>query len=72
MPLRHERLGEADPDTLRRDVVDSLQRGELSVLPTETVYGLAVLPSQAAGVRLAQEWRQGICEQIGRHVPPTN
>jgi tRNA threonylcarbamoyl adenosine modification protein (Sua5/YciO/YrdC/YwlC family) len=57
MPLRHERLGEADPDTLRRDVVDSLQRGELSVLPTETVYGLAVLPSQAAGVRLAQEWK---------------
>lgn len=57
MPLRHERLGEADPDTLRRDVVDSLKRGELSVLPTETVYGLAALPSHPKAVARAQAWK---------------
>lgn len=50
MPLRHERLAEANPDTLRSEVVRSLKRGELAVLPTETVYGLAALPSQPEGV----------------------
>ena len=57
MPLRHERLAEANPDTLRSEVVLSLQRGELAVLPTETVYGLAALPSQPEAVNRARIWK---------------
>jgi len=57
MPLRHERLGDADPDTLRSNVVDSLKRGELSVLPTETVYGLTALPSHTDAAARAAAWK---------------
>jgi len=57
MRLRHERLAEANPDSLRSDVVAALQRGELAVLPTETVYGLAVLPSHADGAGRARAWK---------------
>src|SRR5690606_41591453 len=36
MPLRHELLADTNHDELRSEVVLSLQRGELAVLPTET------------------------------------
>ncbi|MFK7742114.1 MAG: Sua5/YciO/YrdC/YwlC family protein [Planctomycetota bacterium] len=45
MPLRHERLADTDSTKLRADVIAALRRGELCALPTETVYGLAALPS---------------------------
>lgn len=57
MPLRHERLAKADPDNLLSEVVKSLKRGELAVLPTETVYGLAALPSSQEGGARARAWK---------------
>lgn len=57
MPLRHERLAKANPDTLCSDVVASLQRGEMSVLPTETVYGLTALPSHKDGANRISNWK---------------
>lgn len=56
MPLQRTPLADADPDKLRSEVVAALQRGELCVLPTETVYGLAALPSH-----------DGAAERIRRH-----
>lgn len=56
MPLRHERLAEANPDALCSEVVASLKRGELAVLPTETVYGLAALPSQKDAAQRVASW----------------
>ena len=41
-------LRSTDRDALRADVVARLQQGQLVALPTETVYGLAVLPDHAA------------------------
>jgi L-threonylcarbamoyladenylate synthase len=45
MPRARHRLGDADRAQLCADVVEQLRRGELCVLPTETVYGIAALPS---------------------------
>lgn len=56
MPLRQERLSDSDPDKLRKDVADCLKRGELAVLPTETVYGLAALPSNPAAAERTATW----------------
>jgi L-threonylcarbamoyladenylate synthase len=39
-------IGSSDPAAIPA-AVDALQRGELIAIPTETVYGLAVLPTQA-------------------------
>lgn len=50
MPCVRAHLKTADPERLLRDVVAALRRGELCVLPTETVYGVAVLPSHADAV----------------------
>lgn len=45
-------LRSTDRDALRADVVARLQQGQLVALPTETVYGLALLPDhQAANAR---------------------
>lgn len=57
MPLRHVRLEGANLETLRSEVVASLQRGELCVLPTETVYGLTALPSNPASKAKAAAWK---------------
>lgn len=57
MPLRHERLGQSNHEQLRDDVVAALRRGELCVLPTETVYGLACLPSNPDAAKLASSWK---------------
>lgn len=51
--VRHE-LRTADRARLLADVVARLRAGELCVLPTETVYGLAVLPSLPAAVARAR------------------
>lgn len=45
MPCVRHLLRTADRAQLRAQVVAALRRGEACVLPTETVYGLAVLPS---------------------------
>ncbi|MFY9343984.1 MAG: Sua5/YciO/YrdC/YwlC family protein [Planctomycetota bacterium] len=50
MPGALHDLKTADRARLLRDVVEALRAGGLCVLPTETVYGLAVLPSHAAAV----------------------
>ena len=39
-------------DTAVAEAADALQRGELIAIPTETVYGLAVLPNEAGLSRL--------------------
>lgn len=57
MPLQRTPLTDADQDALRSELVAALRRGELCVLPTETVYGLAALPgNDEAGAR-ARRWR---------------
>lgn len=48
---------EPDVPALRAAVTASLQAGELCVLPTETVYGLTVLPSHAAAVERARRFK---------------
>jgi L-threonylcarbamoyladenylate synthase len=50
MPCVRTQLKTADRQTLLRDTVAALRRGELCVLPTETVYGVAVLPSHEGAV----------------------
>jgi protein-tyrosine phosphatase len=57
MPCERTSLRDADPRALVDEVVARLRRGELCVLPTETVYGLAVLPSHAGGVARAREMK---------------
>lgn len=57
MPLRHERLAEANHDALCSDIAASLQRGEMSVLPTETVYGLSALPSHKKAADNIANWK---------------
>lgn len=52
--MQRVRLCDSDPTTLRDDVVARLRRGALCALPTETVYGLTVLPSNAAAVAAAR------------------
>jgi tRNA threonylcarbamoyl adenosine modification protein (Sua5/YciO/YrdC/YwlC family) len=47
-------LQAADRPRLVQEVVQSLRAGELCVLPTETVYGLAALPSVAAARQRVQ------------------
>lgn len=57
MTLVRRSLAEADPDALRDEVVAALRRGELCVLPTETVYGVAALPGHAAAAARVRSWR---------------
>lgn len=54
MPCERRSLRGADVPALVDDVVARLRRGELCALPTETVYGLAVLPSHRGGVERAR------------------
>lgn len=54
MTTRRTELAKADRRALVRQAADLLRRGELCVLPTETVYGIAVLPSHAAAVARAR------------------
>jgi len=51
--VRHE-LKTADHAVLLRTVVASLRAGQLCVLPTETVYGLALLPSRTDALERAR------------------
>lgn len=51
-------LRSTDRDALRADVVARLQQGQLVALPTETVYGLAVLPEQAEALARARRLLQ--------------
>src|SRR5687767_15995187 len=55
MPCARHALRSADRDRLLAETVERLRRGELCVLPTETLYGLAVLPSHAGAVARARE-----------------
>jgi protein-tyrosine phosphatase len=54
MPCERRTLRGSDRCQLIAEVVQRLRRGELCVLPTETVYGLAVLPSHEAAVARAR------------------
>ncbi len=54
MGFRHTALATADRRQLAAAVAAELRRGELCVLPTETVYGLALLPKLAAAVARAR------------------
>lgn len=47
MAMARVSLRSTDRDALRADLVARLQQGRLVALPTETVYGLAVLPDHA-------------------------
>jgi len=78
-------LRSADQAALVAEVAARLQHGELVVLPTETVYGLAVLPSHAAAVARVRDWKGRADQQpftshvastedlarLARVVPPT-
>lgn len=69
MTLERRSLADADPEALRDEVVATLQRGELCVLPTETVYGVAALPSRARAAARAQRWRgRDPSEPLTRHL----
>jgi tRNA threonylcarbamoyl adenosine modification protein (Sua5/YciO/YrdC/YwlC family) len=66
--IRHE-LRRADRPRLLAEVVASLRAGELCVLPTETVYGLAALPSQpGAAARLQQAKGRAETQPFTWHV----
>lgn len=54
MPCQRIELRTADQPRLVADAAARLRRGELLVLPTETVYGLTVLPSDEAAVARAR------------------
>jgi len=54
MPCERRTLRGGDRSQLIAEVVQRLRRGELCVLPTETVYGLAVLPSHEDAVARAR------------------
>lgn len=57
MPLQRTPLADADRNALLRDIVAALKLGELCVLPTETVYGLAALPTHESAGPRARRWR---------------
>lgn len=63
MPCVRHQLKTADRAALVRDVAAALVRGELCVLPTETVYGLAVLPSHRGAVARARALKGRTAEQ---------
>lgn len=54
MPCARHALATADRHRLLAETVAALRAGRLCVLPTETVYGLAVLPSHAGAVARAR------------------
>lgn len=54
MPSRRTSLRTADRARLAADLAAALRQGALCVLPTETVYGLAVLPGRADAVARAR------------------
>ncbi len=65
-------LDAADPAVLVAEASGLLRRGELVVLPTETVYGLAVLPSHAGAVARVRAWKgrnvdHAFTSHISRH-----
>ncbi len=53
MPCERRQLATADRAATIRDVVGHLRAGRLCVLPTETVYGLALLPGRGEADALA-------------------
>ena len=53
----------ADPIAARTAALDEFQSGGLVVLPTETVYGLAVLPTSSVAVEAMFE-RKGRSDSI--------
>ncbi|MBL8753374.1 MAG: Sua5/YciO/YrdC/YwlC family protein [Planctomycetes bacterium] len=55
MPCVRHVLANSDRPLLVQRVVQSLQRGELCVLPTETVYGIAMLPSHPHAAAAGRE-----------------
>jgi len=57
MPLHRTLLADANHDALCSEVVAALRRGELCVLPTETIYGLAALPSSEGAAERIRTWR---------------
>lgn len=54
MTLRRVPLATADRARLAAEVASALQQGQLCVLPTETVYGLALRPDVASAVARAR------------------
>ena len=60
--VRHS-LRSSDRDALRADVVQRLRSGQLVVLPTETVYGLAVLPGHADALGRARALLQRTADE---------
>ena len=57
MPSRGTPLADADRSALRDEVVAALRRGELCALPTETVYGVAAMPSAPGAEERLRRWR---------------
>lgn len=57
MGCERRALRSADPDATVAEVIARLRGGELVVLPTETVYGLAVLPSHRGAVERVRSWK---------------
>ena len=63
MALERRQVGAGDPDALVADAAARLRHGELVVLPTETVYGLAALPSHADAVAALRRWKRADAAQ---------
>jgi L-threonylcarbamoyladenylate synthase len=57
MPCVRQPLRTADRARLVKDVVARLRAGELCALPTETVYGLALLPGNAAAAERVRAFK---------------
>ncbi len=69
MPCERHALRLANHGQLLAEVVARLRHGELCALPTETVYGLTVLPSHAAGVAKARALKgRGIEQPFTFHI----
>lgn len=63
MPCTRTLLRAADQPRLVAETAARLRAGELGVLPTETVYGLAVLPSHATATARARALKGRAAEQ---------
>ncbi|MBL8730584.1 MAG: threonylcarbamoyl-AMP synthase [Planctomycetes bacterium] len=84
MGCERRALRSADQDATVAEVIARLRAGELVVLPTETVYGLAVLPSHRDAVARVRRWKgradqlpftshigaQKDLQRLARSIPP--
>lgn len=71
MAARHISIQDysADLQAVAREAAEALGRGELVVLPTETVYGIAARPSISAAAERLARLRSSVKGALTPHVP---